>query len=155
MACLNIFLVVVAIREFKVREKNNMRSPEQSAALRSLFNEKEDIKVKRFQITVLAWGLLIYTVIFVAISLLGDFLIYTSDGLFKCKHNMFFQPLSHTSALFIMTINYLSVSPSLLLWYVIYFIPKKYGKLSRNVFKNEKLRVLAHYSEGPSSCSLV
>lgn len=130
MAMLNLVLTVFIIREFKAKERSQLLSPEQRQVLNDMLNQQKDAQVKRFQITVMSIGLFIYTLLFVILSVLGDQLIYINESAFKCMHDMFFQPQSHISAIFQLFMSLLAMSPSILLLYVFYWIPKKYGKLS-------------------------
>lgn len=147
LSLLNLVLTIYILREFKHRE-NQETSPVQRDVIHNVLGTKEDAKVQKYQIKVLAGGLFIYSLIFLILYMLGDMVIYPGDG-FECKHSMFFQPKYDYAAIFLFFMNLLSVAAPLLFWYVIYFIPKKLGRLNTAVFSRKKLRIVQNSSIGP------
>ena len=55
---------------------------------------------------------------------------------------MFFQPKTHLAAVFMFLLSILSIIPSLLYWYVIYWTPKMNGKLSSDFFACDNISVI-------------
>lgn len=96
--------------------------------------------MKQSQVKMLSISLFIFTVLRVTFSLIGDEALFKGSA-FDCKDPGYYQPNKNTAALYLFLTSFTSIFPGFFLWYVIFWIPKKEGKLSMSFFQREKLRI--------------
>lgn len=54
---------------------------------------------------------------------------------------MFYQPVHNYSAVYILAMDLLLIVPPILLWYVIFYLPKKYGIFNLTAIMRKKLKL--------------
>jgi len=64
----------------KKNELNLSKTEEVATVITDILGEKKDAKDKRYQMQVLSFGLLAYTILFLAINVIMDTVIYQGDG---------------------------------------------------------------------------
>lgn len=79
LALLNLILTIVIIRQFKTREGREL-SDQEDEIMNEFLKQKQDAKLKRFQIRMLSRGLFIYTTLFGILSIIGDLFVFDGKG---------------------------------------------------------------------------
>ena len=140
LALLNLILTIIISRQLN-RRINREMSTEESEIINNMLNQKADAQIKRYQISVLSRGLFVYTICFTILTMIGDFFVYHGRG-FSWIESLFFQPQEHYSSIFMLSINITATVPPILLWYVIFYIPKKSGTFTIKAVMQRKLQLL-------------
>lgn len=79
LALLNVILTFFISRQMNARVNREMTWQEQEI-MNTMLNQKEDAKIKKYQIIVLSRGLFIYTICFTIFTMIGDLFVYHGRG---------------------------------------------------------------------------
>ena len=102
---------------------------QQEVELRQLLNEKDDLREARRKLWIVSIGLFISSIFRAARALIGQFLIKNSKY-YVCRQGMYFVALNEVTQLFIWYRFIVNFLPTILLFYVIYYIPNRSGQIS-------------------------
>ena len=144
LTILILILTICILRQYRINEKSSeLHSNNQ---IMQALDQNQEIRIRRHQIKVLTIGLSMYSSWFWLFTIIAYTLVFPKDG-FEWVEETFFRPLNNGSACILLILNLLAFSPSLLFWYVIFYVPYKYKKINAAIFAKYKLKIETQRTE--------
>lgn len=130
---LNLVLAVIVVRtNYKV---NELEQSIQEQQLRVMLEQDEDLKEKKKRLMTVSVGLFVSSIFRAARTVVMEILISSSKN-YVCKQGLYFQAQNNVTELFVWYVFLVSIIPTILLFYVIYYMPNRSGQVS-NVNKKK------------------
>ena len=108
--------------------------------LRSLLEQKKDIQIARKQLSLLGIGGFISSIIRGIVVLFSWYLMKESPN-YMWVDNMFLMPLNNWIAFFLFIKMISNLIPTVMLFYVIYFVPNQSGKIKKLEIRNKDIKL--------------
>lgn len=153
-------LTITILRQYKFRESQYSKHSDNSNASSQNYSEqdllinddvinlKKEYSIKKWQLKVLTIGLVINSTLFWIFTVIAYTLLFPKNK-FEWINSLFLRPLGHDSVWVVFILNMLSLCPSFLFWYVVFYVPFKNKRLDVKIFRTT-LRIEA----GESSVSM-
>jgi hypothetical protein len=132
---LNLIGTIFVTRSYKTAQ---LSTSEQEQNLRDLLNQKEDYKQAEKKLWIITIGGLIASVFRAARAIGAHILIKTSDD-YVCKQGMYFYATTNVTEIFVWYSFIVNFIPTILLFYVVYFMPRRSGQISKLNRKKHKV----------------
>lgn len=136
-----IFNLLFCLKIIRTINENSITAniSDRGSQLRSMLNQDEDEKETKKQLYVLGIGGFVCSVIRLIRVIVSYILIKHSKN-YVCSQNLFYKPMSSDIAVFLWFKAFTNFGPTLVLFYVIYYVPNQEGKIKQiNLIKHDTI----------------